>query len=82
VIEDALAFLKELTTKIDDLGYPTQKMMRESETVSGAAEEQAAELNEVSETATDRQAEQAECLGVVRKSEISGITRIEDSRTT
>ena len=28
------------------------------------------------------QAEQAECLGVVRKSKISVITRIEDSRTT
>jgi methyl-accepting chemotaxis protein len=54
-IEDTRTSLEDLTTKIDDLGDRTEEMLGETDTVSAAAQEQAAELNEVSETATDLQ---------------------------
>jgi methyl-accepting chemotaxis protein len=54
-IQDALASLQDITTDMDTLAERTEEIMSESETVSAAAEEQAAELNEVSETATDLQ---------------------------
>jgi len=54
-IQEALASLQDLTTDMDTLAERTDEIMSESETVSAAAQEQAAELNEVSETATDLQ---------------------------
>jgi len=52
---DSLARLRETASELDDLVELTDETMIEAEQVAGAAEEQAAELNEVSERANDLQ---------------------------
>jgi methyl-accepting chemotaxis protein len=54
-IDDELDDVRGLSTEINDVVELTDEMMAESEQVAGAAEEQAAELNQVHERADDLQ---------------------------
>jgi len=54
-MDDSLGQLRETSNELDDLVELTDETMLEAEQVAGAAEEQAAELNEVSERANDLQ---------------------------
>ncbi|MEF8975445.1 MAG: methyl-accepting chemotaxis protein [Halapricum sp.] len=54
-LEDSLANLRTVADEVNQLRELTEATMSESETVAGAAEEQAAELNEVSSRANDLQ---------------------------
>jgi len=54
-IEEPLARIQEIADELDEIAELSEQTMAEAQSVAGAAEEQAAELNEVSERAHDLQ---------------------------
>jgi len=54
-VAEPLAQIREVSTAVTDVAQLSEESMAEAENVAGAAEEQAAELNEVSERAHDLQ---------------------------